>query len=367
MPSQAEPALATYLHARGSKLGVPIGGTFELTPRCNFNCPMCYVHRKENDADAIRQELSTQQWIELARQATDAGMVFALLTGGEPFVRTDFFEIYDAMKAMGLLVSINSNGSMIQGAILQRLLDNPPFRVNISLYGGCEETYRAMCGQSTYGAVLEGIRALKQAGVDVRLNVSITPYNKQDVEEIHRISQELGVHVKASAYMYPPIRLDGDRSHRLSAEEAGELTALWDKLRFTPEAFNKRAESMSRFVRTEAPECPVEMDEGVSCRAGSSSIWLAWDGRMLPCGMMTDPQVRPLEIGFDAAWQQLRQLTRQIHTPVECANCAKRPICSVCAAVCVTETGRFDRVPQYVCQMTDANLAAMERMRTDKE
>lgn len=131
MPTPTEPALSTYLHARGAKQGLPIGGTFELTARCNFNCPMCYVHRKENDAEALKQELSTQQWISLARQATDAGMVFALLTGGEPFVRKDFFEIYNAMKAMGLLVSINSNGSMLTGSIMEQLLANPPFRMNI--------------------------------------------------------------------------------------------------------------------------------------------------------------------------------------------------------------------------------------------
>ena len=93
MPNQVEPTLSTYLHSRGGKLGLPIGGTFELTPRCNFDCPMCYVHRKENDADARSRELTTQQWISLAQQATDAGMVFALLTGGEPFLRKDFFEI----------------------------------------------------------------------------------------------------------------------------------------------------------------------------------------------------------------------------------------------------------------------------------
>ena len=367
MPTPTEPALSTYLHARGAKQGLPIGGTFELTARCNFNCPMCYVHRKENDAEALKQELSTQQWISLARQATDAGMVFALLTGGEPFVRKDFFEIYNAMKAMGLLVSINSNGSMLTGSIMEQLLANPPFRMNISLYGGCDETYQNMCGQRAYSAVVENIRALKEAGVDVRLNVSITPYNKQDVEKIFLASRELGVHAKTSSYMYPPIRLDGDCGHRLSATEAGDISALWDKLRYSPDDFNRRAESMCRFIRTEPRECDVDMEEGVSCRAGSSSFWLTWDGRMLPCGMMLEPMVRPLEIGFDEAWQQLRQATRQIRIPSECATCPKRQICSICAAVSVTETGAFNQVPRYVCEMTDATLAAMQRLRTDKE
>ena len=146
---QTEPYISTYLHAKGSKLGLPIAGNFELTARCNFNCPMCYVHLTQNDGLA-EKELTAEQWIDIAQQARDQGMIFVLLTGGEPFIRKDFFEIYDAIKAMGLLVSINTNGSMLQGEIRRRLLENPPHRINISLYGGNPQTYRDMCGQDAF-------------------------------------------------------------------------------------------------------------------------------------------------------------------------------------------------------------------------
>ena len=160
--TRIEPQLSAYLHSKGRRLGLPIAGNFELTARCNFNCPMCYVHLTgEQLAASGKQELTAAQWLELARQARDKGMLFALLTGGEPLVREDFFEIYDGMKALGLVVSINSNGSMLQGEILQRFLQDPPFRFNISLYGGSNETYREMCGQPAYELVKENIRALR--------------------------------------------------------------------------------------------------------------------------------------------------------------------------------------------------------------
>ena len=357
---QTEPQMSTYLHSRGRQLGLPIGGNFELTARCNFNCPMCYVHLSQEDVQARGRELTAQQWISLARQARDAGMVFVLLTGGEPFVRQDFFEIYGAMKEMGLLVSINSNGSMLSGSILQRLLEDPPFRINITLYGGCQETYRNMCGQNAFDRVLENIRALKAAGVDVRLNVSITPYNRQDIDRIYALSRELDVHVKASSYMYPPIRVDGNCGHRLTAEEAGEASVQWDLLRFTPEEFAQRAENMSKLICVELDECSADLDEGVSCRAGSTSFWMTWDGRMLPCGMMPGPEYYPLEQGFSTAWEQLRAATAKIRQPAKCAVCKNREMCSVCAAVCVTETGRFDGVPEYVCRMTEQIIHATQ-------
>ncbi len=346
----SEPYIASYLHRKGRALGLPVSGSFELTARCNFSCPMCYVHQQSDP----RQELTAQQWIELARQARDEGMIFALLTGGEPFIRKDFFEIYGAMKQMGLVISINSNGSLLSGEIRRRLLEDPPVRMNISLYGGCRETYQNMCGQDAFAQVVENIRALREAGVDVRLNLSVTPYNRQDMQRILEISRELGVHIQASSYMYPPIRLGGGAGHaRLSAEDAAECTARWDALRMPPEEFAGRAAAMQQLTAVDMPECPMESETGIRCRAGSSSFWLTWDGKMTPCGMMPGPAAYPLEQGFREAWQQILQQTRQIRTPEKCDTCPKRDLCSVCAAVCLTETGRFDGVPEYMCHLTD--------------
>jgi radical SAM protein with 4Fe4S-binding SPASM domain len=324
---------------------------------------MCYVHLSQEDAQAAGKELSAQQWIDLARQARDEGMVFALLTGGEPFVRKDFFEIYDAMKEMGLMVSINSNGSMLSGEIRRRLLENPPFRVNISLYGGSRETYEKMCGRDSFDTVVENIRALKEAGVDVRLNLSITPYNRQDVAAIYEIAQKLNVHVKASAYMYPSIRVNGQygAGNRLTPEDAAQCSVDWDLMRFTTEEFVQRAQSMQKMCNVDCNECGADLDEGVSCRAGHTSFWLTWQGHMLPCGMMPGPTVYPIEEGFKQAWQRLQEETKKIPNSAQCSSCPQKDICSACAAVRVTETGTFDGTPEYMCRLTAETLARTQR------
>ena len=353
---QTEPYLSTYLHAKGRRLGLPVAGNFELTARCNFDCPMCYVHKKQADAEAVGRELTAAQWIHLAEEAKDRGMVFVLLTGGEPFVRKDFFEIYDAMKAMGLLISINTNGSMLSGEIRRRLLENPPARMNISLYGGCRETYRSMCGQDAFDQVLENIRALKEGGIDVSINLSITRYNLQDLERISHIAEELNIPVRASSYMYPSVRVNGQQfgcTDRLDPVEAARASVRWDLLRFSREEFALRAQNIRNLAGVER-ECPLEAEEGVRCRAGSTAFWVTWDGKMLPCGMLMEPVVDPLLNGFQPAWEQLKQATAAIRMPAQCSGCSKKDVCAVCAAVCVTETGRFDGVPEYVCRMTEA-------------
>ena len=360
----AEPNISAYLHRKGRALGLPIAGNFELTARCNFNCPMCYVHRTDAQAEG---ELSAAQWLQIAKDARDAGMVFVLLTGGEPFIRKDFFEIYRGLKELGLMISINSNGSMLTGEILEKLLEDPPFRMNISLYGGSDETYRRMCGQAAYAKVKENIRALKAAGVQVSLNLSITPYNKDDLKQIYEDAVALDVNVRTASYMYPQVRVNGQQfgcADRLTPREAAACAVEWDALRLTEEEFCRRAGDMQHLLEEDRDGCPVEIGEGVTCRAGSSSFWVTWDGKMMPCGMMTQPVVYPLEQGFTAAWQELREQTAKIRLPGACRSCEYQKMCSVCAAVCLTETGRFDGVPEYLCEKTREQARMMaERSR----
>ena len=367
-----EPYISTYLHSKGRKLGLPIAGNFELTARCNFNCPMCYVHLNQAEIEKSgKRELTAEEWIDIARKAKDKGMIFVLLTGGEPMMRKDFFEIYDAMRNMGLLISINSNGSMLKGEILERFLKTPPFRFNISLYGGSNETYEKMCSRAVYDEVKENIRKLRSKGVEVSLNLSITPYNKDDLERIYKDAVELDVNVKASSYMYPPVRINGEVygcGNRLTASEAAMCSVKWDEIRFTEEEFTVRAENMSKLIDEYRESCPIEADEGVRCRAGSSSFWITWDGKMLPCGMMTTPKADLLTTDFDKAWEFVREETKKIRTPKECTVCEYKEVCGVCAAVCFTETGSFDKVPYYICEKTkeQVKLTAERQKERDK-
>ena len=87
---------------------------------------------------------------------------------------------------------------------------------------------------------------------------------------------------------------------------------------------------------------------------------------MHACGMIPSMVSYPLEVGFDAAWEQIRRETAAVRLPDSCNRCPKREVCSVCAAVCVTETGAFDRVPEYVCRMTEETIRLTCEMCADK-
>ena len=80
---------------------IPLTGAFELLPICNLHCKMCYVRKSMAEVNAQGGLLPAEQWLDFARQARDEGMLYPLLTGGEPFVRKDFQEIMAGMEKLG--------------------------------------------------------------------------------------------------------------------------------------------------------------------------------------------------------------------------------------------------------------------------
>ena len=352
-----EPKISKFLHTKGRRLGIPVSGTFELTPRCNFRCKMCYVHLTQEEQQSRGRELTADEWLCIGEDAKRAGSVFLLLTGGEPTLRPDFPEIYQRLKRMGFFISVNSNGLLLDGALGRLLCEDPPSRINISLYGTSEETYEKQCGLPVYGRVLQNIRTLREAGIDVKISLSATPDNCTDMQAVYDKARELGAHIQSTTYMFPPIRLHPEHcgeNYRMDPITAGRVQAEIESANKPEEVLQRQYEALKNgnfFADETQEDCIGAEADGVQCRGGRTSFWIDWDGKMLPCGQMVEPAADVLSVGFDAAWKTVRECTEQIRLPLECAACNLKKVCHPCAAMCYCESGRFDGKPEYVCRM----------------
>lgn len=356
-----------YLFAKAEEWGIPLSGTFELTARCNLDCKMCYIHKRENDGLARSCEWGAEQWLSVARECQQAGLLHLLLTGGEPMLRPDFKEIYTGCRRLGLMVSVNTNATLIDDQMVDFLAADPPSRINITLYGASAETYGALCGDgSAYDRAVRAILALKQAGVLVKLNFSITPYNRQDGEQVYAFARQHGLPLQAATYMFPPVRACEKgcfAADRLTPEEAAWEQIVYDRSRFDPEELRQRWEQQLAGVRVSDPdgECQELPTERIRCRAGSSTFWLTYDGQLRPCGMMTQPSVNVRELGFAGAWNAIRAAREEILVPARCSSCDRKHVCDQCAALCFAETGQFDGVPDYMCEKTKSYLHLVQK------
>lgn len=359
-----QPQLRRYLYHKAAKNRVPISGTFELTPRCNMNCRMCYIRMSEEQMKERGREYTVSEWVELAKACREQGMLFLLLTGGEPFLRPDFKELYQSLSTMGFLVSINTNGTLIAEKEVAWLKENPPTRVNITLYGASNKTYENLCGNPKgFDQATRAIDLLNEAGIMVNINASFTPYNIQDMEGIYSFARSRRLKVTATTYMFPPVRSAKEGvlqdGVRLSAEEAGKALYSIKKNELGNEKFDKLLEKFREGnpFFDEEEECTRTSDEHMGCMAGRSSFWITWDGRMTPCGMMNEPVARPFEEGFEPCWKEICEQTNKILLPAECTGCKKRFACMICGALAIAEgNGDSRKKPQYLCGMTDAYL-----------
>lgn len=352
--------LTDYLYTRASQKKMPISGTFELSPVCNFDCRMCYVRKSQQEVDqSERRILNLDDWRAIAKQASENGLLYVLLTGGEPFLWPDFWTLYEELIRMGLLLSINTNGSLIDAQAVARLQKFPPRRVNITLYGASDETYERLCGvKGVFGRVDRAIRALKAAGICVKLNCSLTPDNAEDLEAIVAYAKKQDLLLSVASYMFPPIRKSMDlvgENNRFTPEQAAMHTIRACKLQSSEDEYNRYLDSVMKGSANPPgldESCIDPVDGRIRCRAGKASFWITWDGWMTPCGMMPEPKVDLTNKGFSESWRELTQVSEALRLSGVCGTCPNQNICHPCAAMAIAETGTSAGIPTYLCKMS---------------
>lgn len=355
-----------FLFHKGAARRVPISGTFELTSRCNLNCKMCYVHMTPDQQAMIGRELSTQQWISLGHEAVKEGMIYLLLTGGEPLLRPDFLEIYTELISMGLLITINTNATLLTPEIVECFENHPPERINVSLYGMTPCTYGELCENvAGFDKAIAGIRRLKEAGIQINLNTTFTRKNVGDMEKIVDFAKENQIPIRMAAFIFPPVRNERaavDEEIYLTPEELGAASAKFDRLTMNDDQLNRRKKAIIKCLNSQPVEDDVLEDKVSSCMAGRGAFWISWDGKMYPCGMLPGYSEDVIRQGFAESWKRTCANINDILIPKECLQCGLRPLCAVCGAIMKSVWQEGECVPTIMCRRTKAYVDAFLSM-----
>ena len=357
------------LALRAAAMHVPFAGTFELTPICNMNCRMCYIRTSFQEMEKQGTMLTAEEWIQIASEARDMGLLYLLLTGGEPLLYPEFDKLYSWLGESGIVVMLNTNGTLLTEERADLLLKYPPRKVNISLYGASEKTYQDVCRYSEgFEQTLKAIRLLKERNIPVKLNCSLTPLNFHDLKEMHRIADELDVPFQVTPYMFPPVRKNGIEITdftRFDPEMAAYMTIENAKLSLHDTTlYQEWVKSKLDIYETYNQKPYMNRERGFSCFASKNNFWITWKGEMLPCGMLNIDGINVPEQGFSNCWEETGKMGQQIHNPKKCCICDLRPLCNICSASSLAETGTWDGSPEYLCRMTQKFL---ELLKQEKE
>lgn len=338
----------------------------ELTARCNNNCRHCYINLPANDQAARAQELSLAEIEHIADQAVELGAVWVLLTGGEPLLRPDFAEIYLMLKRKGLLVLVFTNATLINQAHIDLFKRYPPRDIEVTIYGGSQESYEAVTRlPGSYAAFQRGLQMLFDAGLRVRLKAMALRSNLHEIEAMAAFGRQY----TKDYYRFDPVlhlRFDGDPqrnaeiiSERLTPEE---VVALEQR---DPERFAGMEKNCDNLINDKFTHRGC--NHLIHCGAGNGSFNVGYDGTFRLCSSLWAPEttVNLRQVSLREAWEKLVPAVRDLRTDdreflENCRVCPIVNLCLNCPAHAHLETGALDGVAPYFCQVAHARAAALQ-------
>jgi radical SAM protein with 4Fe4S-binding SPASM domain len=330
----------------------PFSGTLDLTFRCNNRCVHCYVNKPVEDHEEKKKELTRAEICRILDHLADEGCLWLLMTGGEPFVREDFRDIYRYAKRKGFITTLFTNGTLITPSLAKFLQELPPHSIEITLYGITQNTYEGITRlPGSYKRCMNGINLLLERNLPLKLKTIVIKPNKQEFASIKAFVENLGLEFRFDAMINE--RLDGREKVaklRIPPREVVKLDLTDPRRR--PE-----------YVRLykEAPEARPDPEALFSCGAGINSFHIDPYGRLLVCNMAREPGYDLRRGSFQEGWHhflpQIRaQKWRKKH---KCKDCDLIPICDQCPGWSQLEHGDQEIPVEYLCQVAHLRAKAL--------
>ncbi len=292
----------THTAAVNGATGAPLWLLAELTYRCPLQCAYC---SNPLDFAAVKEELSTEEWIEVLTQARAMGAVQMGFSGGEPLVRQDLETLVAEARRLGFYTNLITSALGLDEARIMALREAGLDHIQISLQASDPEVAAAVAGSpKAHAKKLAMARAVKAAGYPMVLNVVLHRHNIDRLDDIIALCDELGADAVELAncqlYGWAHLNREGLLPSRAQLEAAEATTARW----------RERLAERGRDMRLLFVVPDYYSERPKACMGGWGAIFMtvAPDGAVLPCHSarmlpMSFPNVRerPLrEIWYDS-------------------------------------------------------------------
>lgn len=333
-----------YLSRKMSSHMIPKDGVLELTPLCNLDCKMCYVHLRPEQMPSQNRLLTVDQWKEIIRQAVDAGMMTANVTGGECLIYPGFRQVYRYLFDLGVRVSVLTNGRMLTDDMVAFFCQFPPDVIKITVYGSDEDAYERVTGHRAFAEVMAGIERVRAAGIKCKLSITPNRFMESDVEKLHALVSSLGMD-----YGIGEISMTArPETGRELSDYAMETETLVHLKKLYREHFRALRGEGTAHASDRSDErdavffLPLEREQrpGLPCGAGKSLFHVNWKGELLPCTGFDTVRADILNCGFAAAWEDVQRQLEAFRFPAECEACELRKYCQPCP--CELMYGKLD-------------------------
>ncbi len=334
-----------------NKIRPPRLVAWELTNACNLACIHCR-------ASAIKEPASFELSTAEANHFVDELVAYKpiiILTGGEPLLRSDVYDIAKYASGHSLRVVLATNGTLLTPGIVKHLIEAGIQRVSISIDGSSSETHDTFRGEKgAFEAALRGIDILKSAGMSFQINTTITKRNLKEIPGIYELALDLGASALHIFLLVPTGRGEEIESDEIPAEEYERvLNWFYDKSKTSriqlkatcaPHYFRimrqrAKAEGIKITKETHGLEA---MTKG--CLGGSGFCFVSSKGDVYPCGYLPAFAGNIRQKPFKMIWEKSKvfnDLRNPANLRGKCGECEYRAVCGGCRARAYASTGDY--------------------------
>lgn len=331
----------------------PLSAQIELTHRCNMDCVYCYC--KGLPAE---KELTTSEWKGIIDQLRSAGTLWLTITGGEPLMRDDCFEIYEYARKKGFLITLFTNGFLLGRRAIKYLAKHPPYSLEITLNGISPKTYESITGvRGSFKKVMSSIKKTAAYKIPLVLKTIGLKENKSEISQIKAFSKKLlgKKKFKFDSFVIP--RLDGNKTpclHRLSPAEIFEIEEK------DPDMRTQREEEFQKHK-----PLPREREYKYHCNAWFNQFYINPYGRLQFCHITDEYSSDLKKTSFIESFYGKFPaiLLEKYKSNSKCVTCDLKEYCYHCPARARLETGTDELPVNYYCELARAKKARMEKIK----
>ncbi len=338
---------------------------WEMTRACNLACVHC---RAGACPQADPDELTTEEGRKLIDGIAKVAKPILIMTGGEPLLRADFFELARYATSQGLRPVVATNGVLVTSEMAERIAEVGIPRASISLDGPTaleHDSFRKV--QGAFDASLKGIANLQAHGVAVQINTTLTKRNRRHLASMVQLAEKLGALAFHVFLLVPTGRARDMAGEEMNPQEYEETLLEFYELSKTTKMETKAtcAPQYYRILRQQAKAEGIEVTEQTfglnartrGCLGGLSFVFVSHKGELQPCGYFDVQAGSIRDRGFDDMWLNAELFTNlRNFSKLEgkCGKCDYVRFCGGCRARAYEHTGDYMAHEPYCAHLPPA-------------
>lgn len=294
---------------------LPLSVTWELTNSCNFGCSFCYINSPKKKHVPYKD---FEFYKALIQDLVEHGMLFCTLTGGECLLHPHFHKIYQQLKERGVIVSVFTNGSLIDHKTMDLFSRFPPYKVEISIYGISQKQFQDVthAPASLKDAVFSHVIGLKNLGIQVICKTPLNQLTASDYEKIESWCKENNIPFYSSTELLDTYYGDSVQEFALPQD----IIAMYEKKKY------------ARYAKQTNLQFGVR--KPLDCSGGKYACVISFDDHLQPCMAAyghSELQVS-IDHGIEMALKEYQQILAKYKdkTLSYCKGCIYSDVCEMC-------------------------------------